>query len=66
MEKKKRLGVSGYSTIYAVLIFVFRRVGIPCHAMCCEQIVMINFRNSSRELHSEKQIVAFQLDSPMA
>ena len=66
MEKKKRLGAFGYSTIYAILIFVFRRVGIPCHAMCCEQIVTFNLRNSSRELHSERQAVALQLDSPIA
>jgi len=50
MERKGRFGASGYTTIYGLLIFVFHGVGIPGHAMCCEQIVIFNFRHSSREL----------------
>ena len=64
MEKKKRLGASSYCTIYAVLIFVFRRVGIPCHAMCCEQIMIFNSgtaRGSFTRRGRLWQAVAFQL-----
>jgi len=58
LENGEKETFSGYRTIYGLLIFVFHRVGIPCHAMCCEQIVISNFRNSSRELDSEKQAAA--------
>jgi hypothetical protein len=54
MEKKKRFGASGYSTIYAILIFVFHSIVLRTDR---------ESRNSSRE---ERQAAALRLDSPIA